>query len=212
MKIYRTSKNLNMTDEIKQSLISILPQIMQDIDSFENKIQPYLKKITPKNVTFTDPYKNQKVVIPISYQSSATDSLGAQTETFGDEIKVILNIPKDESHFTKNPDGSNNYTNRKTVPKVPFIPAFAMDIKKICTSSNITNIEIKQYGHCDILDIAFSNIMHNSFAEGNDDRNSLNEYRLLINELITLFINDNDFTDKLLENHNERFNIEYTVN
>lgn len=78
-----------MTDEIKQSLISILPQIMQDIDSFENKIQPYLKKITPENVTFTDPYKNQKVVIPISYQSSATDSLGAQTETFGDEIKVM---------------------------------------------------------------------------------------------------------------------------
>jgi hypothetical protein len=87
-----------------------------------------------------------------------------------------------------------------------------MDIKKICTNSNITNIEIKQYGHCDILDTAFSNIMHNSFAEGNDDRNSLNEYRLLLNELITLFINDNEFTEELLENHNERFNIEYTIN
>ena len=87
-----------------------------------------------------------------------------------------------------------------------------MDTKKICTSSNITNIEIKQYGHCDILDTAFSNIMHNSFAEGNDDRNSLNEYRLLLNELITLFINDNDFTEELLQNHNKKFNIEYIVN
>lgn len=122
----------------------------------------------------------------------------------------ILQINAEKSYKWKTNEGLNFLKN--PIPKVPFIPAFAMDTKKICTSSNITNIEIKQYGHCDILDTAFSNIMHNSFAEGNDDRNSLNEYRLLINELITLFINDIEFTEQLLENHNEKFNIEYTVN
>ena len=122
----------------------------------------------------------------------------------------ILQINAEKSYKWKTNEGFDFLKN--PIPKVPFIPAFAMDTKKICTSSNITNIEIKQYGHCDILDIAFSNIMHNSFAEGNDDRNSLNEYRLLLNELITLFINDNDFTEELLQNHNEKFNIEYIVN
>jgi len=122
----------------------------------------------------------------------------------------ILQINAEKSYKWKTNEGFDFLKN--PIPKVPFIPAFAMDTKKICTSSNITNIEIKQYGHCDILDTAFSNIMHNSFAEGNDDRNSLNEYRLLLNELITLFINDKEFTEELLENHNERFNIEYTIN
>ena len=122
----------------------------------------------------------------------------------------ILQINAEKSYKWKTNEGLDFLKN--PIPKVLFIPAFAIDIKKICTNSNITNIEIKQYGHCDILDTAFSNIMHNSFAEGNDDRNSLNEYRLLLNELITLFINDNEFTEELLENHNERFNIEYTIN
>ena len=122
----------------------------------------------------------------------------------------ILQINAEKSYKWKTNEGFDFLKN--PIPKVPFIPAFAMDTKKICTSSNITNIEIKQYGHCDILDTAFSNIMHNSFAEGNDDRNSLNEYRLLLNELITLFINDNDFTEELLQNHNKKFNIEYIVN
>ena len=122
----------------------------------------------------------------------------------------ILQINAEKSYEWKTSKGLDFFKN--PIPKVPFIPVFSMDTKKICTNSNITNIEIKQYGHCDILDTAFSNIMHNSFAEGNDDRNSLNEYRLLLNELITLFINDNEFTEELLENHNEKFNIDYTIN
>ena len=130
------------------------------------------------------------------------------------DIKItfdkILQINAEKSYKWKINEGLNFIKN--PIPKVPFIPAFAMDTKKIFSNSNITNIEIKQYGHCDILDTAFSNIMHNSFAEGNDDRNSLNEYRLLLNELIKLFINNNEFTEELLQNHNNKFNIEYTFN
>ena len=174
-------------------------------------------------------YSGEKEIIPMGHSSGCTTLLNYCSKlknvnkcilldpvnnNLKKDINIkfdkILQINAEKSYKWKTNEGLDFFKN--PVPKVPFIPAFAMDIKKICTSSNITNIEIKQYGHCDILDTAFSNIMHNSFAEGNDDRNSLNEYRLLINELITLFINDNDFTDKLLENHNERFNIEYTVN
>ena len=174
-------------------------------------------------------YSGEKEIIPMGHSSGCTTLLNYCSKlknvnkcilldpvnnNLKKDINIkfdkILQINAEKSYKWKMNEGLNFLKN--PVPKVPFIPAFAMDIKKICTNSNITNIEIKQYGHCDILDTAFSNIMHNSFAEGNDDRNSLNEYRLLLNELITLFINDNDFTEELLQNHNKKFNIEYIVN
>ena len=52
-----------------------------------------------------------------------------------------------------------------------------MNIKDMYSNINVTNIEVKNFGHCDILDTAFSNIMHNSVAEGNNERDSLNKYK-----------------------------------
>jgi hypothetical protein len=126
------------------------------------------------------------------------------------KFEKVLQINAEKSYIWKTNEGLDFLKN--PIPKVPFIPVFAMDTSKICSNSNITNIKIKEYGHCDILDTAFSNIMHNSFAEGNDDRNSLNEYKLLLNELITLFINDNEITNEILEDHYKKFDIEYIIN
>ena len=96
--------------------------------------------------------------------------------------------------------------------KVPFIPAFSLDTKNILNNSTLTNINVLNYGHCDILDTAFSNLMHNSFAEGIEDRTKLFEYRLLLIEIIKTFINDIDFNDELLLNDLNKFNIEFTIN
>ena len=174
-------------------------------------------------------YSAEDEIIPIGHSSGCTTLLNYCSKlknvnkcilldpvdnNFNKDITIkfdkILQINAEKSYKWKTKDGLDFLKN--PIPKVPFIPAFAMETKKICTNSNITNINIKNYGHCDILDTAFSNIMHNSFAEGNDDRNSLSEYRLLLNELIILFINDIEFTNELLENHNEKFNIEYSIN
>lgn len=174
-------------------------------------------------------YSTEKEIIPIGHSSGCTTLLNYCSKlkninkcilldpvnnNLKSDINIrfqqILQINAEKSYKWKINEGLDFF--KSPLPKVPFIPAFAIDTKNICTNSNITTIEIKEYGHCDILDTAFSNIMHNSFAEGNNNRDSLNEYKLLINELITLFINENEFTDELLKNHNKKFNIKYSIN
>jgi len=123
------------------------------------------------------------------------------------KINNILQINAEKSYKWKYKSGMELI--RNPIPKIPFIPAFNMDINNFGTN-NLTKIEIKDYGHCDILDTAFSNIMHNSVAEGNEDRNSLNNYRQLLVELIYNYIISGDINDDLINDHKSRFNIEYT--
>lgn len=89
--------------------------------------------------------------------------------------------------------------------KLPFIPAFKMNKNMF---NNITTINIRDYGHCDILDQLWSNLMHNSIAEGNDDRDSLDEYKELIIKFIELYYNNNLKDENCLP----LTNIEYTIN
>ena len=56
---------------------------------------------------------------------------------------------------------------------------------------NKTEIIIKDFGHCDILDQPYNNYMHTSFSEGNEDRDILPMYKSKIVEMINLFINNN---------------------
>lgn len=72
--------------------------------------------------------------------------------------------------------------------KIPFIPLGKLDTGVF---QNKTEIIIKDFGHCDILDQPYNNYMHTSFSEGNDDRNLIPLYRTKIVEIINLFINDN---------------------
>lgn len=108
--------------------------------------------------------------------------------------KNILQINADKSYKWK-------FT---PFPKVPFIPGFKMNLNKF-EKNNITKISIKDYGHCDILDTAFSNFMHNTIAEGNENRETLDDYKNFIIYLIDSYINNFELNNK---NH-ENFNIEY---
>jgi hypothetical protein len=174
-------------------------------------------------------YSGEKEIIPIGHSSGCTTLLNYCSKlknvnkcilldpvnnNINKDVNIkfdkILQINAEKSYKWKINEGLDFFKN--PIPKIPFIPVYRMDTKTLCKNSNITNIDIKEYGHCDILDTAFSNFMHNSFAEGNDDRTSINNYKTLLNELITIFLNDNEFTDELLENYNTKFGIEYTVN
>lgn len=174
-------------------------------------------------------YSGEKEIIPIGHSSGCTTLLNYCTKlknvnkcilldpvdnnvnkNVNVNIDKILQINAEKSYKWKTNQGFDFIKN--PIPKIPFIPVFNMDTNKICKSSDITKIEIKNYGHCDILDTAFSNLMHNSFAEGNDDRNSLSKYKELLLEIINMFINNNEYSQDKLEEHNTQFNIEYTVN
>jgi hypothetical protein len=78
--------------------------------------------------------------------------------------------------------------------KIPFIPLGKLDTGVF---QNKTEIIIKDFGHCDILDQPYNNYMHTSFSEGNDDRDLIPLYKTKIVEIINLFINDNLSEDTL---------------
>lgn len=117
------------------------------------------------------------------------------------KFKSVLQIKAEKSYKWKYNNGIEFFKN--PLPKVPFIPAFSLDTSKF---NNITTIEIKDYGHCDILDTTFSNLMHNSIAEGTDDRESLDNYKNFLMSIIDIYANDLlDFAtnhDYLVENSN----------
>ena len=65
--------------------------------------------------------------------------------------------------------------------KTPFIPGFALtekQINEIKPNIDISIIKADDYGHCDILDIFWSDLMHNTISTGYSDRNdeTLGEY------------------------------------
>jgi hypothetical protein len=99
-------------------------------------------------------------------------------------------------------------------PKMPFIPAFAMNVNEIFNNDVLlTKINVNDFGHCDILDTAFSNIMHNSFAEGNNNRMLLNDYKNLLIDIIDTYINSNgnETFIEYLNDKNGKYNIDYIV-
>lgn len=72
--------------------------------------------------------------------------------------------------------------------KIPFIPLGKLDTDVF---KNKTELVIKDFGHCDILDQPYNNYMHTSFSEGNENRELLPLYKSKLVEIINLFINNN---------------------
>lgn len=129
------------------------------------------------------------------------------------KFESVLQINAEKATKWKFNDGISFIKN--PIPKVPFIPAFSLDTSKF---ENITKIEVLNYGHCDILDTAFSNIMHNSFAEGNENRETLDDYKDFLVFLIDSYYKDllyktNKYTNKDTnrETPNNNFNANYQI-
>tara|TARA_E500000178_G_scaffold356475_1_gene434666 strand:+ start:4050 stop:4742 length:693 start_codon:yes stop_codon:yes gene_type:complete len=147
-------------------------------------------------------------IIPIGHSSGCTTLINYCSK-FKNIDKYILLDPvnnnvKDDVFILSNKNilqinADKSYRwNFTPLPKIPFIPAFQMDLSKF-NQNNITKISILNYGHCDILDTAFSNFMHNTIAEGNENRDSLDEYKEFIVYLIDAYINDMDLNNKNFE-------------
>jgi len=85
------------------------------------------------------------------------------------KIKYLKNI------LLLNAEKSYNW---KLLPKfkIPFIPGFALsekDLKKINDKLCVKKLTANDFGHCDILDNLYSDFMHKSFSEGNNNRDEL---------------------------------------
>ena len=76
---------------------------------------------------------------------------------------------------------------------VPFIPGFRIDDKNLKLKKGVSNmIEAVDFGHSDILDEPWSEVMHNSISKGSEDRelNVLSEYRYWLGLRVNNFIKD----------------------
>lgn len=82
---------------------------------------------------------------------------------------------------------------------IPFIPAFALNIKKFKDDNpniNLQKLEANEYGHSDILDSLWSDLMHATISKGSDnrDKDNLDSYHDWLANKIYDFINiENDY-------------------
>tara|TARA_Y100000992_G_scaffold301344_1_gene272021 strand:- start:5267 stop:5998 length:732 start_codon:yes stop_codon:yes gene_type:complete len=91
--------------------------------------------------------------------------------------------------------------------KIPFIPLGKLDTGVF---QNKTELIIKDFGHCDILDQPYNNYMHTSFSEGNENRELLPLYKTKLVEIVNLFIN-NDLNEDTLNSTLLDSGIEYSI-
>lgn len=175
-------------------------------------------------------YSSKPEIIPIGHSSGCNTLLNYCTKLNNVNKCVLLdpvsnNLKNDilqnlnlDSILQINAEKSYKWKMNENFPmyflpkKLPFIPAFALDASKLNKNIDLTQIEVKEFGHCDILDTAFSNIMHNTFAEGVDDRSKINDYKNFLFSLIHNYIqnyndNDNDYIINNLNKYDIDFNI-----
>lgn len=125
-------------------------------------------------VNYCSRFKNINKCILIDPVNNNGDSLVKP------EFNNTLIIKADKSYKWK-------FEGMNPIPKkAPFIPAFEM---KEDLFKNAEVITMEGYGHCDILDPLWSNVMHNSVAEGADNRESIDKYKDTLVEEINNFIN-----------------------
>ena len=174
--------------------------------------------MTQKNVVMEQLFEiaGEEEIIPIGHSSGCTTLLNycsklknvnkcilldpVDNNIKEDSLKInfnsILQINAEKSYKWIS-DDFNILNPSSMIPQVPFIPAFRMDINKYIKLNdiNVTKINVKDYGHCDILDTSFSNLMHSTIAKGNNDRDSINEYKKLLVDLIDTYIKNQDLQE-----------------
>jgi hypothetical protein len=76
-------------------------------------------------------------------------------------------------------------------PFVPFIPFFKLELDDInINKDKVTIITVKDYGHSDIIDNPWRDIMHYSrLSLGYNKRDNINKYHKFLSNIIRQFIN-----------------------
>ena len=76
-------------------------------------------------------------------------------------------------------------------PFVPFIPFFKINLNDLnIDKNNVQIITVKDYGHSDIINNPYRDIMHYSrISLGNNKRNQIRKYHKFLSNVIKYFIN-----------------------
>ena len=161
-----------------------------------------LQKIADKNITVNvvnkeikdqyillDAITDKKPTTLIAHSSGAIEALKACN--YLDNIKNVILLDPVDTRFAfdkENKDkiieprykvddilfinAQKSYEWRVFPFKIPFIPMFALK-KDDVKFNNKHSITAKQFGHCDVLDFPWGEIMHNTLSEGLNNRDEL---------------------------------------
>ena len=182
----------NIRDEYKE----IIP--LTHSSGYVNAIQTVQKQKNIKKAVFLDPVDNSELLNTNVFNF------------FNNNNKV--NIKYLESILILNAEKSYKGS---IFPKleIPFIPVFGLNIKnfeKNYPDLNIEKITAENYGHSDVLDSLWSDLMHVTLSKGSENRNqdNMNEYANWLAEKIYNFVNI-DFNENLNTVSSEEFNQEF---
>ena len=191
----------NIRDEYKE----IIP--LTHSSGYVNAIQSIQKQKNIKKAVFLDPVDNSELL-----NTNVFNFFNNNNKVNIKYLKSILILNAEKSY-----KGS-------LFPKleIPFIPVFGLNIKnfkKKYPDLNIEKISAENYGHSDVLDSLWSDLMHISLSKGSEDRNqdNLDEYANWLAEKIYNFVNidldeesNEEFNEEYNEESNEEFNNDYS--
>jgi len=157
-----------------------------------NAIKNCNKNRNIRNAIFMDPVDNREL-----------------TKTFGGFFNplAIMNRNGEKSEKLKYMDNILFLNAKKSYEwkfyplTVPFIPGFALKEEDIINeNSNIIKIEATDFGHSDILDNLWSDLMHGTISKGYEERDEekLSEYRMWLCSIISDYINKGNIDDELI--------------
>lgn len=168
----------------------------------EKNIKIYVpKKNNIENLVNDVDDKNNEITV-VAHSTAAVDAIkSCQTTDIVDNL--ILIDPLDTRGVNKNEDESSlllNTINKlvilnseksndwKLLPVVLPIGVFALDENSIRLGENIVKETVysETFGHFDILDNTWANIIHNTISKGSEDRNplKLHKYRQWVVDII----------------------------
>lgn len=121
----------------------------------------------------------------------------------GVDTRIFSNEYRNKKHELRNLDSilflraRKSFKGSLTPPGIPFIPFLAVkpDILNLKPSCKIYEIEAEQFGHADILDLHYSNLMHKSrICVGYNNRTfeNMNDYHNWLTHIFYFYAKDNN--------------------
>ena len=186
----------------------------------------FLTKLSEKNLTVNVVNKDlkkshillqsithNKPTTVIAHSSGAIEALDA-CNYLENIKKVILLDPVDSRFFFNNEESEKiiepkfpiedilflnarkSYKWKWFPPKVPFIPFFGLESSQV-GFKNKQCIIAKEFGHSDVLDYPWGNLMHQTFSEGlnNRDESKIDNYHEWLSTVISEYISTNELVD-----------------
>jgi hypothetical protein len=168
--------------DVRDDYKEIIP--LTHSSGFVNAFKTINKQKNIKKAIFLDPVDNS-----ILFDNNIFNFFNKDENSFN-HLESLLVLNAEKSY-----EGS-------IFPKfqIPYIPAFALNIKNLKKNNpdlEVEKLDAKNYGHSDVLDTLWSDLMHVTLSKGNDNRDQevLNEYLNWLAEEITNFIYKNEEDD-----------------